>query len=168
MRIKPGFTLVEVLVVVVIIGILASIVIPQLTTVDSAARDSMVAENVRTTSSQIMLFQWQHNGDAPYYPSLNQANAPDEDNFVEHMCKATTVNGAIADPGTDGYPYGPYMLRIPANPVNGKNTIQLIPNGEDMPGSADDSHGWIFKPSTLDFRADCIGTGESGDDFYDY
>ncbi len=55
-----GFTLVEILIVVIILGILAAIVIPQFTNASSDARNSSVASTLQTMRSQIELFKIQH------------------------------------------------------------------------------------------------------------
>ncbi len=118
--------MVEILIVVVIVGILAAVVLPQLSTAGVCARANMLAEDLRTTRSQIFLFKWRHNGVPPGYPGLNRSAEPDADTFTAHMTQATTLNGAVAAPGTPGYPYGPYLTKVPVNPVNGKSTIQIL------------------------------------------
>src|SRR6195952_4990518 len=60
---KSGFTLVEILIVVIILGILAAVVIPQFTNASQDARKSSLVSQLQTLRSQIELFKLQH-GDA--------------------------------------------------------------------------------------------------------
>src|SRR6266436_6458456 len=64
-RNQRGFTLVEILIVVIILGILAAIVIPQFTNASQDARKSNMASQVQTLKSQIELFKLQHHDKAP-------------------------------------------------------------------------------------------------------
>ena len=57
---KSGFTLVEILIVVIILGILAAIVIPQFTNASQDARESALLSQLQTLRSQIELYKLQH------------------------------------------------------------------------------------------------------------
>src|SRR2546423_13830091 len=57
---KSGFTLVEILIVVIILGILAAIVIPQFTNASQDARKSSLTSQLQTMRSQIELYKLQH------------------------------------------------------------------------------------------------------------
>ena len=67
--IRKGFTLVEILIVVVILGILAAIVIPQFTNASESAKGSSLVSQLQTIRGQLELYQTQHNGS---YPTLAQ------------------------------------------------------------------------------------------------
>ena len=166
MRSPQGFTLVELLIVVVILGVLASIVVPEVSSSQDAARANMLAADLRATRTQTWLFKWQHRGVAPGYPDLDISKAPTSGAFVDHMTKATTSGGIVAPPGTVGFPYGPYLTRIPPNPVNGKSTVEIVGSSQAL--TADDSHGWLFKPSTMQFKPDCTGSDQRGKAFIDF
>jgi type II secretion system protein G len=56
-RRQRGFTLIEILIVVVILGILAAIVIPQFTNASQDAQVSAVKSQLQTIRSQIELFR---------------------------------------------------------------------------------------------------------------
>src|SRR5438477_5496853 len=60
---RGGFTLVEILIVVIILGILAAIVIPQFTNASQDARKNSTSSLLQTIRSQVELFKLQH-GDA--------------------------------------------------------------------------------------------------------
>jgi len=100
MRARSGFTLVEILIVVIILGILAAIVIPQFTDASTQARLSSLKSNLQTIRSQIELYKVQHS-DTP--PALATFNA-----------QMTTV-------GADGY--GPYLQAVPVNPFSDSNNV---------------------------------------------
>src|SRR6266853_131555 len=57
---KNGFTLVEILIVVIILGILAAIVIPQFTNASQDARKSSLTSQLQTIRSQVELYKLQH------------------------------------------------------------------------------------------------------------
>src|SRR5207237_3761058 len=60
-RLQPrGFTLVEILIVVIILGILAAIVIPQFANASQDARESALLSQLQTLRSQIELYKLQH------------------------------------------------------------------------------------------------------------
>lgn len=60
-----GFTLVEILIVVVILGILAAIVVPQFTSASQEAVKGALASQLQTINSQIELYRVQHTGVLP-------------------------------------------------------------------------------------------------------
>ncbi len=57
---NSGFTLVEILIVVIILGILAAIVIPQFTNASQDARRNSLMSQLQTVRSQIELYKLQH------------------------------------------------------------------------------------------------------------
>jgi len=59
---KRGFTLIEILIVVVILGILAAIVIPQFSSASQEASISSVRSQLQTLRSQVELYRVQNNG----------------------------------------------------------------------------------------------------------
>lgn len=64
-RMRQGFTLIEILIVVVILGILAAIVIPQFTDASQEASVSSLQTQLQTIRSQVELFNVQ-NPATPY------------------------------------------------------------------------------------------------------
>jgi general secretion pathway protein G len=62
---KRAFTLIEILIVVVILGILAAIVIPQFTDASEEAMTSSLKSQLQTLRSQIELFRVKNGGTLP-------------------------------------------------------------------------------------------------------
>lgn len=165
---QKAFTLVEILIVVLILGILAAIVLPKFSNASAVARASMLADDLRIFRTQTTVFQAQHCGIAAGYPGGNPGATPTEAAFVLHMTMASNSSCQTAEPGTLGFDYGPYLRAIPTNPVNGKNTIQMISNDGAFPEAGDDSHGWIYQPATLMFKADSPGSDDKGKSYFGY
>ncbi|MEE2972875.1 MAG: prepilin-type N-terminal cleavage/methylation domain-containing protein [Planctomycetota bacterium] len=63
--VKRGFTLIEILIVVVILGILAAIIVPQFTDAAQDANESSARSQLQSVRSQIELHRVQNNGAAP-------------------------------------------------------------------------------------------------------
>lgn len=143
-RIRHGFTLVEILIVVVILGILAAIVIPQFTSASETAKASSLVSQLQTIRSQLELYQVQHNGN---YPTLAQLNA---DWGV--MTGRTDVDGAIGTTaGT--HVYGPYLQKPPSNPfltTTGGVNIDLT---DISGGDAYAATGWGYNANTGAIKA---------------
>ena len=60
---RRAFTLVEILIVVVILGILAAVVVPQFTSAADDANDATVRSQLQTLRSQVELYKAQQGGD---------------------------------------------------------------------------------------------------------
>ena len=166
-RHSRGLTLIEILVVVVILGILGAIVLPKFSNASATARENMLAEDLRVFRTQLTVFKGQHLNVAPGYPGLNSSVTPTEDAFIAYLTGASNRDGNLGAIGTIGY-YGPYFSSIPMNPLNAKNTVQIIADGDALPVTGDNSHGWVYQPSTLTLRADSPDTDTNGKAYYDY
>lgn len=133
LRTPTGFTLVEILIVVVIIAILAAIVVPQFTSAANQTRENSLKMDLFRVRQQIEVYSQQHDG---HYPSLT--------NFSDQLTKPSTADGTTASTSTIGHPFGPYLHQIPVNPFTSGNQLS-----SDAVGSSD----WYYDPSTGAFRA---------------
>jgi prepilin-type N-terminal cleavage/methylation domain-containing protein len=165
---RTAFTLVEILIVVVILGILASVVIPTFASCTSAAKDSALAQDLGMVKRMVLVYKAQHLEAAPGYPDGDRTQAPTEDAFMAQVTTASDGSGATAAVGTAGYKYGPYMERIPENPFNRLRTVHILGDAEEFPAEADNNHGWMYKPATQEVRPDNTGTDDTGKLYYSY
>jgi len=124
---KRGFTLVEILIVVIILGILAAIVIPQFTNASQDARESSLLSQLQTLRSQIELYKLQHKDALP--------------DLVTNWNPLTTKTDSSGAPSAAPKSFGPYMQSAPTNPLN---TLANVTNGNSaLAGSATDC-GFIY------------------------
>jgi general secretion pathway protein G len=132
---SQGFTLVEILIVVVILGILAAIVIPQFTSASEAAKGSSLISQLQTIRSQLELYQVQHNGQ---YPNLLTS--------WNQLTGTTDAAGDVA--GSD---FGPYLQQPPRNPFfSGAAATQVT---DTSGGEQYAATGWAYNPTTGTMKA---------------
>jgi len=139
-RKNTGFTLVEILIVVIILGILAAIVIPQFTEASNDARVSALVSDLQTARSQIELYKVQHKDN---YPGT-VAGVWTIGNFVPHLTGKTTIDGAA------GGTLGPYLGKFPTNGFNTSNTVRDATGAADPVAEAG-ADGWWFNSTTGNF-----------------
>jgi len=139
---KQGFTLVELLIVVVILGILASVVIPQFSAASIDANSSAVMADLQTIRSQMQLYAAQHNG---VYPTA-----------TNQLLEYTDISGNVNATFTTTFMYGPYMLAVPNNPYTGVNTIDFVTTAWAAPAGMTD--GWWFNSNTGQFQCEVPDT----------
>ena len=152
LRNQKGFTLVELLIVVIILGILAAVVIPQFNSAASESKEAAMASNLATIRQAIEMYKVQHNDNFP-------ASTADGGTVLINQLTTTTAIG-----GGAGTAYGPYLRNsFPKNPVNSLNTVEQVTTD---PTSGDDSHGWTYNTVTGQFWSDAAGSGPSGATYF--
>ena len=166
-RRRSGFTLVEILIVVVILGVLAAMVVPQFSNAAEAARDNTLREDLRYMRTQVLVYTAQHDGTPPGYPGGDTSAAAMEAAFVDQLTSPTDQAGNVGAESSDVFKLGPYLRGMPENPVNALRTVRVIGPGA-FPATADGTHGWIYQPSTVAFAADAAGADDDGTDYIDY
>jgi prepilin-type N-terminal cleavage/methylation domain-containing protein len=143
---SKGFTLVEILIVVIILGILASIIIGLFSNSSRDAGFAALKDNVRTIRSSIQIYLAQH------------ASYPSGTTFEAQMTQYTDASGNTSLTKTGSFVYGPYILRMPPLPSGterGKNAVTSM--------TYTTGYGWQYDPSTGAFRANAPDSDVDGD-----
>jgi len=169
-RRHAGFTLIEILIVVVILGIVAAIVMPELSSASRQAREGVCKDSVRFMREQITRYMIQHDDDAPGYPpGGDTTTTPDEASFIDQMTRYSDALGNTSGSYTNTYKFGPYLTKIPNNPLSTKSGILVVANGAPIPApDLSQPYGWIYKPQTLQFIPNLPGTDLDGRPYTSY
>jgi len=137
-----GFTLVEILIVVVILGILAAMVIPQFANAAGESNLTNLKANLQTIRTQILMYKIEHND---LYPGQT---------VIGGDVTAEAFRQALSTRGLDGR--GPYVNKFPFNPCMSANEdrygITCVNDANAHP-TGNEGTGWWFNAATGDFRA---------------
>ncbi|MFW2374801.1 MAG: type IV pilin protein [Gammaproteobacteria bacterium] len=163
---QRGFTLVELLIVVIILAILAAIVVPQFASSTDDAKISALDSTLANMRSVIDLYYQQHGT----YPSATAAtgaacpgggtagtgaiNTPQA--FMDQMTRYTNVAGQSCTTKDAVFKYGPYLKKdtLPNNPISDIGTLVVSTTGAlGMTGAAT-AAGWKFDNLTGQYIAD--------------
>ncbi|HEX3358511.1 MAG TPA: prepilin-type N-terminal cleavage/methylation domain-containing protein [Tepidisphaeraceae bacterium] len=146
---SSGFTLVEILIVVIILGILAAIVIPQFTNASQDARRNSLTSQLQTIRSQLSLAALQHRD------SLGTASAGFSVNGDWTLLLEKTDDSWAT--GTATATLGSYFTSAPTNPLNGGTTVLVnttttadptLSGGTASSGASNGDTGWIYYQKT--------------------
>ncbi len=132
-----GFTLVEILIVVTILGILAAIVIPKFTNASDEARSTTTKALLKTLRNQLELYKQQH-GDE--YPALVD--------LWDNMTLKTDADHSLNVNGN----FGPYLQQPPVNQYTTSSVVKAI-------GAGTASDGWEYDEDTGEINA--VGFNET-------
>jgi general secretion pathway protein G len=135
---RRAFTLVEILIVVIILGILAAIVIPTFANASEDARRTNMRNQLQTLRGTVELYRVEHRDVVPLLIT----------DGWDVVTNTTTIDGAV-DP--DGG-WGPYLPEPPVNPLTNSSTV--VPVGS----AADATNGWFYDEVTGAFH----GANRSG------
>ncbi len=154
---KKGFTLVELLIVIIILGVLAAVAIPQFGSSTEDAQLAALDANLAELRNSVELYYHQHSST---YPGVNSsadnsspiAVAVCATSIVDQLLRYTTMNDHTAVNTAPANPLGPYIKnnRFPENP------FATDPDGIVCDASTDITAatatgvtaGWKFYPAT--------------------
>ena len=146
--IQPAFSLIELVIVVVIIGILGAIAVPRLSGMGRNTGEVALAQNLSILTRAIELYKVEHLGTPPT-TAAQLIRFSDEDG---------NVNSARGFP----YVYGPYLFKLPTLTIGVNRGNTDITTGGSPGDNA--SAGWWIDGTTGDVRAnapdsDLLSTG---------
>jgi general secretion pathway protein G len=110
-RKQQGFTLLEIMVVIVILGILASMVVPNLLSSQERANEQKAISDITALESSLTMYK------------MDNYNFPSSEQGLEALVDQTDV-----EPLPRRFPDGGYIKRLPKDPWG--NDYQLLNPGE--------------------------------------
>ena len=160
---SKGFTLVELLIVVIILAILAAIIIPQFSGATDDATQAAYDTNIANIRAAIDLYRQQHteypgavgSGGGTCVTGVAVTEAAGAAAFTAQLRNYTNSAGQACT-GTDPneFKYGPYLKDdLPVNPKGTTNTVVVVTAGT-LGMTSQGSGGWRFDSITGEFIGD--------------
>lgn len=123
-RVRRAFTLVEILIVVVILGILAAIIVPQFANATSEAASGTTASELEKLRRAVDVYQARWSNALPPIEEGNGTWGP-------------LVGGG-----------GEYLKEAPRNPYVGGANGRVVTLASEADSAFQTDYGWIFDPTT--------------------
>jgi len=152
--------MVELVIVIVILGIIAAIAIPRISSGSKNAGESALRANLQTLRNAIDWYYGEHNATFPGVKTAGGAlgAAGTEAAFVSQLVFYTKTDGTASQAKDAAFPFGPYLRKgIPKLPVGsnaGKSAVAIVAKAGALSGAdADADSGWVFNTTTGEIMA---------------
>lgn len=155
---KGGFTLIELIIVIVILGILAAIAIPMFSTSSKDARESSLKSDLAVLRNGIQVYYHEHNGNYPGALKTDgsgtaTAAADNPTAFTDQMTLYSDKTGKTSATKDDAnYPYGPYLsgAALPVNPlpVGTSTGVSVTADATSITADASPTSEWKYSKVT--------------------
>ena len=160
---QAGFTLIEILIVVILLGILATIIIPQVSVSTDDAKLNTLKTSLGNIRGAVELYYYQHGNQYPGQvletdgTTATTTDALAATAFLAQMTLYTDADGETANAKTAAFKYGPYLKEgMPTNPYNDDKTVVCDFSETDVTVKTNSGtdKGWKFYVKTGILLAD--------------
>lgn len=151
---SKGFSLAEILIVLGIMGILATVVVLNFSNSDTGAKENTLRANAATIREALDLYRADHGwypGDATKdWNSTGSATA-----LVDQLMKFTDATGKPSGSKTTAFRFGPYLKQWPEDPFAKLSTITVDKKNEETlqtmaarVATSGGKGGWYYQTKT--------------------
>jgi prepilin-type N-terminal cleavage/methylation domain-containing protein len=152
-QLQKGFTLIEILIVVILIGILATIIVPYFINSTEDAKLNTLKNNLHSLRTAIELYYNQHGNMYPAHIRLAGGGLQNKNGeyFSNQLTRYTSVDGVVSDIKDSTYKFGPYIKggALPNNPYIGNNLVRVNHVRTDITWrNVATDNGWKFYGNT--------------------
>jgi len=148
---KRGFSLVELMIVVAVLGILAAIVVPQVQDYSTQAREAVAKDSLALLRGAIELYTAKHDDVPPGYKDDDVTMLPRAIDFYRQLILENR-----------------YLSEMPENPFNNLDTVKIISNAATFPATSIGGFGWVYQPATKTIALDWRGADKKGISYFEY
>jgi len=157
---QSGFTLMEILIVVILMGILAMVVIPQISVSSEDTKVSTLQSNLTQMRNLLEIYYAQHSEKYPgEVDDADGVGAPADAGaaataFVNQLTLYSKSTGYAQKDVDPAFPLGPYVKgkTLPPNPFNDKSGVIVDISTTDITArplvGGDDAYGYKFFTKT--------------------
>lgn len=172
-RKRKGFSLVELVIVIVILGIIAAIAIPRISAGSKNAGESALRANLQSVRNAIDWYYGDHNNTFPAEKGDGTNAAGSAGALITQLTQYSNTAGAVSADKDPLFPYGPYLrtgfpnLPVGANAGKGSKPADITVVNQATPIVAvpGDGSGWHYNVQTGEFVANSSDTANNGDAF---
>ncbi len=155
-RHNNGFTLIEIMIVIIMLAILAAMILPRMVGAQDDARESAIETDIQMVRRQILVYRAQHVGKGPH---LDASGNFDHNNLPARLTGKTDTDGTFNASGV----CGPYMQEWPTNPYSSSAVAGKLFFGTDAAPPRNGTAGWYYNTNTCEISANSAKGGEELD-----
>lgn len=144
---RSAFTLIELALVLAIVGVVAALAVPRLSSAADNAKLAQIDANQRALQEAIDFYSAEHSGNSPAI-NPNGTTTTSGVLFMRRLLERTDELGNLDPAGI----FGPYLRSPPKNPYLGMATVRI-----DGVATATNTTGWRFDSVSQQVKPDDSG-----------
>ena len=171
-RDSPAFSLIELVIVIIILGIIASIAITRIGTGRQSAGESALKGHLHTLRNAIDQYYLEHKNLYPAATTNGKSAKKTNGAFRGQLIEYATIDGISSVDQDAAFPLGLYIRGdIPALPVGantGSNFVTVVEQQGPLTANPVDGNGWIYNITTGQISANATEIGSDGKSYDSY
>ena len=173
---KRAFSLVELVIVILILGVLAAIAIPRISSSSKNAGESALKADLQTLRNAIDWYYVEHNNQFPAAvgDGINAANSAEA--LITQLTQYSNRLGVVSVNKAAAFPFGPYLRtgfpNLPAGANAGAGSlaaeIGVVSLATPLAATPVDGNGWSYNSLTGQIIANATDAGNDGKTYDEY